>query len=207
MKTNEIYVSNNGYGWEEALTETEKYADYRQLIGKEKIHLRLIAEEMLGMVETIAGDFEANFWIDDDDKAYYAHLNAAVLMDSKIRSTLIETSTSGKNAAAKGIMGKIRDVFQAFMAGRNDTVTVLSEYYGGFSGYELSGMGAFSSTNIWSLSCYKETVQGRKNDDKIEKWDELEKSIIANIADDVTVGIKGNNVEMVITKKWKTGKE
>ena len=128
-------------------------------------------------------------------------------MDSKIRSTLIETSTSGRNAAAKGIMGKIRDVFQAFMAGRNDTVTVLSENYGGYSGDGLSGTGAFSSTNIWSLSCYKETVQGRKSDDKIEKWDELEKSIIANIADDVTVGIKGNNVEMVITKKWKTGKK
>ena len=47
----------------------------------------------------------------------------------------------------------------------------------------------------------KETVQGRKTDDTIEEWDELEKSIIANLADDVTVGINGNNVEMIITKK------
>ena len=171
------------------------------MVGKDKIHLRLIAEEMFGMVKTIAGDFEADFWIDDDDKAYYVHLNAAIQMDSKIRSTLIETSTSKKNAAAKGIMGKIRDVFQAYMACRNDTVTVMSEYYGGFSSCELSGMGAFSSANIWSLSCYKETVQGRKTDDTIEEWDELEKSIIANLADDVTVGINGNNVEMIITKK------
>ena len=35
-----------------------------------------------------------------------------------------------------------------------------------------------------------------------EDWDELEKSIVANIADDVKIGIAGQDVEMVITKKF-----
>jgi hypothetical protein len=35
-----------------------------------------------------------------------------------------------------------------------------------------------------------------------EPWDELEKSIIANLADDVIVSVKGHNVEIVIMKNF-----
>ena len=49
----------------------------------------------------------------------------------------------------------------------------------------------------WSLNQYK--IKQRDNDNK-EPWDEIEKSIIANIADDVTVSVKGKQVEIVITK-------
>ena len=36
----------------------------------------------------------------------------------------------------------------------------------------------------------------------LDEWDELEKSIIANIADDVSVGINKDMVEMIITKRF-----
>ena len=35
-----------------------------------------------------------------------------------------------------------------------------------------------------------------------EKWDELEKSIVAKLADDVIVGVRGKNVEIVIKKEF-----
>ncbi len=35
-----------------------------------------------------------------------------------------------------------------------------------------------------------------------ERWDELEKSVIANLADDVSVGIVGTTVEMTVTKAF-----
>ena len=35
-----------------------------------------------------------------------------------------------------------------------------------------------------------------------EDWDELEKSVVANLADDVRIGIAGQDVEMVISKKF-----
>ena len=34
-----------------------------------------------------------------------------------------------------------------------------------------------------------------------EKWDELEKSVIANIADEIEIGIAGKTVEMIVYKK------
>ena len=42
----------------------------------------------------------------------------------------------------------------------------------------------------------------RKNDSGArEAWDELEKSVVSHVADDVKVSIRGRNVEMTIFKK------
>jgi hypothetical protein len=56
---------------------------------------------------------------------------------------------------------------------------------------------------MWSLDTYKGSVESSIDKDEAAKeaWDELEKSIIASIADDVKVGVSGNTVELVIEKK------
>lgn len=202
MKTNEIYVSNQGKGREEALNEAEKYADYQKLSNKDRMHVRILTEELLGMVETIAGDFYAYFWIEDNSKCYQIHLEAKVDMNTKKQDTFIDTSTNKKNSQAKGIMGKLKDVFRYYWMGYKEAmyepngVNCVDYMEYGLINPDVSG-----SANIWSLSRYQEVVKKDEND--LEGWDELEKSIIANIADDVTVGIRGDNVEMVITKNFK----
>ena len=45
---------------------------------------------------------------------------------------------------------------------------------------------------------FRDTVSEAKDE---EEWDELEKSIVANLADEISIGIKKNRVEMVIYKK------
>ena len=52
----------------------------------------------------------------------------------------------------------------------------------------------------WSLKQYKTNVQKLlKEDDSAKgRWDELEKSIVANIASDVRVGVTEDHVKMVI---------
>lgn len=199
MKTNEIYVSNQGAGREEALNETEKYADYQGLDRKARMHIRILAEEMLGMVEAIAGNFYAYYWIEDDSEGYQLHLEAKVEMNTTKKDALIDASSSKQNSSAKGVMGKLRDVFQNYWMGYKETLTDSPNYYD-YMRYGMIDPGVYGSTAIWSLSQYQTAV--RKDEGEPEIWDELEKSIIANIADDVTVGIKGNNVEMVITKRW-----
>ena len=52
---------------------------------------------------------------------------------------------------------------------------------------------------LWSLEQYKNTV---KKDEQAEAWDELEKSVIASVADDVIVGVKGKQANIVIVKKF-----
>ena len=41
-----------------------------------------------------------------------------------------------------------------------------------------------------------------KNQEKQEEWDEIEKSIIEKVADNVKVSVKGKYVEIVITKNF-----
>ena len=64
---------------------------------------------------------------------------------------------------------------------------------------------ALSNMNFeWSYLQYKEGLEENKaeNDAAGEAWDELEKSIVGNIADDVRVSVRGDVVELVITKAF-----
>ena len=52
---------------------------------------------------------------------------------------------------------------------------------------------------FWSLENYRSSV---KKEEASEAWDELEKSVIASVADDVIVGIKGKRASIVIVKNF-----
>ena len=56
----------------------------------------------------------------------------------------------------------------------------------------------------WSMKKYKAAIENEAthDDSAKEKWDELEKSIIVNIADEVKIFIAGNTVEMTVYKKF-----
>jgi hypothetical protein len=72
-------------------------------------------------------------------------------------------------------------------------------YSSNFVSYQLEN--AVLLNDCWTLSKYRDSV---KNEE--EPWDELEKSIIANVADDVVVSVKGKQVEIVILKDFSAEK-
>ena len=41
-----------------------------------------------------------------------------------------------------------------------------------------------------------------KKEEKTAAWDELEKSVIASVADDVIVGVKGKHADIIVVKKF-----
>ena len=56
----------------------------------------------------------------------------------------------------------------------------------------------------WSMEDYKEQLRQYSEENREEAkdaWDELEKSVVGHIADDVKVFISGRTVEMTILKK------
>ena len=67
MKTDIISVSSSGRQMETALAQVEKVAAYKELGHKQALHLRLLAEEMMGMMRSITGEKEGEFWIEDED--------------------------------------------------------------------------------------------------------------------------------------------
>ena len=57
----------------------------------------------------------------------------------------------------------------------------------------------FESAYSWNLNKYRKVV----DKENAEDWDELEKSIIANLVDDLTVGVKGKQASIVVVKNFK----
>ena len=95
MKTDIIVVSSKGRKMEEALKQVEKVAVYKELEPRGAMQLRLLAEEMLGMMRAITGETEGEFWIEDQDNLYQLHLRVKTRMNSEKRDQLLAASSSG----------------------------------------------------------------------------------------------------------------
>jgi hypothetical protein len=194
MKTDVIRVSSREDRMEEALKQAEKTAVYKELSQKNALHLRLLTEEMMSMMRAIAGDVEGSFWIEDEGGVFRLNLQVEADMSAKKREQLISASSSGRNEADKGIMGKIR----AFFEPDEDYPVLFNMYYSD----EIDDVN--SAALAWSLDLYRDeimqSVQENREGAK-EAWDELEKSVVSRVADNVKVSIRGREILMVIEKK------
>ena len=199
MKTDVITVSSKGARMESALAQVDKMAAYKDLTGKNALHLRLLAEEMMGMMRSITGETEGKFWIEDEEDVYQLHLQVVTRMDSEKRDQLLSASTTGKNESARGLMGRLRDFFDR---GADEDIASFT------SPLLLPGMYEHTTTPTldweWSMVRYEDELAARVREDDGEArkaWDELEKSVVARVADDVKVSIRGRVVEMTLLKK------
>ncbi len=145
----------------------------------------------MGMVRAIAGDIRGEFWIENDGPQYELHLRAETDMDFEKREKLIATSTKGINEAERGLMGKIRAFFEP------------AEGIPLYLDFDATPNGIYSDL-MWSMSVYQQQLQQQmleKRAGAAEAWDELEQSVVAHVADDVKVGIRGSEVEMIVSKR------
>ena len=198
MKTDVITVSSKGKQIETALEQVEKVAAYKGLNRKDALHLRLLTEEMMQMMRSITGEPEGEFWIEDNDGEYQLHLKVATRLSMEKREQLLEASTSGKNESARGIMGRIREFFDWGTVEDADMVAnplLLAD--------SLEHSSSPTLDWEWSMRRYEVALSGRIDQDAgaREAWDELEKSVVKNVADDVKVAIRGGSVELIILKK------
>lgn len=204
MKTDVIRIKGNGDGIERALTETEKAAVYCGLEKKQALRLRLLAEEMTGMLRTIVGDQgEYLYWIENDGPDFELHLSCDARVDRDTRKELLKSASSGHNEAAHGFMGMIKDVLiQMRSSGEPVYFARYGYMYEDICGFDAAApYSAAAVCDAWSLSAYRGEVEKRKQDE-LEKWDQLERSITANIADDIKIAIRGGSVEMVVEKTF-----
>lgn len=206
MESNKIPVNNQGIGIEDVFAEVEKFSEYQSLNQKETLRLRLLAEEMMGLVRGIVGGFEAYFWLAGEKKNISLHLEAYTSMDIDKRDELLAMATSGKNMAARGFMGKVRDMFETYLLS-SDALNQYAVNNGinlfPYGEMDMMTAGMDWGTNFWSLERYRSDVEGHRQEaSAAEAWDELEKSIVARLADDVLVGIRSDKVELIIKKKF-----
>ena len=204
VTSEKVKITNAGSGMEHALTVAEQTAGFMKISAKDRLRMRLLTEEMFSMVLTVAGNFSADFWLEAEEKSCTLHLEAKSELDYPKQQELISVSTTGKNSAKLGIMDKIRGMIEAGIYGVEESFRLQAEYGTGMMPYGAIGIpddGMADALYAWTMQKYKQDVEEERDNDP-DSYDELEKSIIANIADDVKVGIRKDSIEIVIMKKF-----
>ncbi len=210
VKMNEIYISNREDNYAEVLEKADEFFGEQGVDHKSAIRLRLVVEETIGMIRAMAGEFNAKFWIERDDDEFRLMLMGKTNMDKGKKSDLLSVSSTGANASARGFMGKIGEIIENGLLSYDDVMKLEQKYVGGSVNYAMAGFGMpeevpmMGDALTWSLGKYRDSiapVAREKESAEAEAWDELEKSIVASIAEDVMVGIKKDRVDMMISVK------
>ena len=204
MKSNVCKIENGTKDLAAILKECEKVAVYNELTHKQALQLRLLCEEIDGMLPNIIDDFGGDLWIEFENGV--CRVNVSLRFEEfsvEKKEELVKLSRNKKNAAAVGIVGRIRSALEDVFLGDDllDGVDMslesrhyATEYYTGMNSY--SGV---DYACLWSLEQYRSTV---KREERADDWDELERSVIASVADDVIVGVRGRHADLVIVKKF-----
>lgn len=200
MRSNVCVIKKGGKGLETILAEVEKVTSYNALPKKEALRIRLLAEELTGMLPELVKNFDGVFWMENDGGAYELHAELSVEGMSKERkNALLAVSASGKNAAASGFMGKIREIAENMLLSvDNDSAPCLNYMSECFYDYGAD----LRYSYVWTLDHYTEQYNSSMERQNEKEWDQLERSIVARLADDVIVGVRGSNVDIIIKKTF-----
>ena len=203
MESEKILITNKGFRIYDALDKIDNYLADLKLEPKDNLHLRLLAEETLGMLGAMAGEYRSVVWFERDGDVCKLQVIAKTEMDIDKKKEILSVSRSGENNLAKGFMGKIGDIIENGFLNYENVMKLQQEYGGGYVDYAAMGGRPSGETFCWSLEQYKDALDEVRYTDEAAgtAWDELEKSIVARIADDVIVGVKKDEVEFTIVSK------
>ena len=198
MRSNVCKIENGTRDLAAILQESERVAEYNRLTDKQTLQLRLLCEEVDGMLPNIIDEFEGELWIDYEDGVCKVNVSIKIPeFNVSKKDELISIAKNKKNAAAVGIVGKIRNAIEDFLLNEEamSAFDVSATTFSVSTGYSEGINYAY----LWTLDQYRNSV---KKEEQSDAWDELEKSVIASVADDVIVGVKGKRADIVIVKKF-----
>ena len=160
MKSNVCALEKGGKGLDKILAEVEHVAEYNKLGEKQTLRLRLLAEELSGMLGGILDNFSGEFWAEDRNGTYELHTVIKVdEMTYELRNELLKLSSSGKNFSARGIMGKIRAAIDNLILASAGMPFDETMYLSGV-GYGVEVNGIYSA---WSLNRYRDDIKKQKD--------------------------------------------
>lgn len=196
MKTEKLWISGDvrrNMDMEDILQEFAEKTDIR---GRDYLHLCLLAEETVGMAQQLMHHFDGEIWVehaDDGDR---------IILEAEVQESRDDSVIPRKTP--NGFMAKIAEmlncayVFEDREAIPQDMTGMLPEFIS-YGIHERKESPVWAGR--WSLSAYREECRRLHDCDASAQnaLDELEKSIVASLSREVTVGIEGHTVRLVIT--------
>ncbi len=209
MKTDVISIYSDLKGREEALDAADRFLSYNNISGKAAKHIRLLTEEAVCLVHGIMDGFRGDIWLESEKADDKILCRICITAQSSVtgyqEDQLLSVATSGRNEEAKGILGKIRELIRlstqrpaAFEESNED----FDDWYYMGAPHGESRMIDDYYIGYWSLDSYRTSLENKQSEaPRMEEQDELERSIIASLADDVKIWIKRDTTKVVIEKK------
>ena len=197
MTTAKLWISDAVRRNNDANEIMKEFAEKNGITGKDCYHLGLLTEEALGMANQILNVYNGELWVESTASGYEIILEAAV--HEKDGGKAVPT------ASPEGFMAKIAEMLNCSYVFEN-IVEMPEDLAGMLPDYISYGIREEKETQAWagrwSLSAYRDNLRKRlKENPKAEPaLDELEKSIVAHLADEVTIGIQGHRIRLAISK-------
>ena len=117
MQSHVCVIEKGSKDLDTILKECEKVAEYNGLTDKQALQLRLLCEEVDGMLPNIIDDFSGKLWIEYDSGVCKVNVSIKIPdLNAGKKKELIEISTGKKNSSAVGIVGKIRNAIEDFLS-------------------------------------------------------------------------------------------
>ena len=206
MVSEKFMVNSEAQRMAAARYATEEFARSAKLGQRDTLRLTLLVEETLGMMKAMVDEFYGQLWFAGEGNKCQLHLQATANVNADAKEELLSVSTTGKNAAAKGFMSMLGEVISSaahsFGKGLDAAYGQNAVQYGFVSPGGMGTPDVYDLTPIWTLQEYRTNLQS--GGDETEKaLEDLEKSIVANLADDIVVGVKRDRIEMVIATTFK----
>ena len=108
MKSDVISLSTAGEGFRAAEEETQKVVEYERLDARQALHLQLITQEMLTLVNSVTHQTQVSFWSENEGPDYEIHVATKAALNKEERAQLISAASSRKNEAAGTFLGYLQ---------------------------------------------------------------------------------------------------
>ena len=207
MVSEKLLINGDAQRIENATDATERFASAMNLNYHAALRLQLLTEETLGMIKSMVDDFYGQIWFEGEGTKCEIHLEATALMDADKKSKIMSASSTGKNVLTKGFMSRLGDMISSALHNMGEAMDFYGEETMRYGIVHMDDMitppGVGDMTPIWTLSNYRAVLDQEKGSDEADMaWDELQKSIVAKLADDVVVGVKSDRIVMIISKDF-----
>ena len=193
MKSNVCKIKKGINDLDAILKESERVANYNGLSHKQALQLRLLCEEIDGMLPNIIDDFDGELWIDFNEGVCKVNVDIQIPdFNMSKKEELIKVAKNKKNSAAVGIVGKIRNAIENFFL--TDSMMDSFTMSTGTLGIATGGIDGVDYAYFWRLDEYrsyvrqedkKEAVQFATIEDIQDAINELDLSDIQDLKDDI----------------------
>lgn len=197
MKTSKLWINSTVRRNDEVNDILRDFAAEAGIAGRDYQHMCLLTEETLGMAHDSLKNFDGEIWLEKTAGGY------EIILEADVRES--EEAGSALPASVPGFMAKIAGMLNCSYMFENteempeNLAALLPDYMS--YGAPVRG-DAPVWAGQWSLSAYRQNLQERRKKDPASEagLEELEKSIVASLADEVNIGIHGQKIRLVISR-------